>query len=130
MLYNSESVIRDNRGAGEMVDSAMLADELLHRLEEIFSPRIFYAICEKIRDDFFGYEMDVQTAIAERPNLFERAFVPVFGKMGVTILENVCSELHKEFRLDKDLAYSGGGDFAKFMGMKTINSNSPRLARV
>ncbi|AIF85446.1 hypothetical protein NTE_03418 [Candidatus Nitrososphaera evergladensis SR1] len=107
-----------------------MAEEILHRLEEIFSRQIFNAICEKITEDFFGNEMDLRTAIVARPDLFERAFHSIFGNTGFRILEPVYDELHKEFGLDKDLTYLGRGDFAKFMGMKSVNSNTPRLASV
>jgi hypothetical protein len=95
-----------------VVDVETLADAILASLKETFGPLVFTALMDMISEDYLG-EMDARTAIIERPDLFERAFVGMLGVPGKKILADVCEELCAKFFIDRNAAGLGTGDLAK-----------------
>lgn len=71
---------------------------------------------ELIAEDYLG-EMDARTAIIERPDLFERAFVGLLGEAGKKILADICEGLCAEFLLDENAADLKTGDLAECMAI-------------
>lgn len=99
-----------------MVDVETLADVILASLKETFGPLVFTALMDMISEDYLG-EMDARTAIMERPDLFERAFVGMLGAPGKKILADICEELCAKFLVDRDAAGLGTGDLARCMAI-------------
>jgi hypothetical protein len=83
-----------------MVDVETLADAVFDSLKVIFGSTVFPALMEMIKEDYLGAEMDARTALVERPDLFERAFVGLLGESGKKILVDICEELCTRFLLD------------------------------
>ncbi len=95
-------------------DPVNIADALLRNLENTLGIRVFEALITKISLDYLGGEMDVRTAIIDRPDLFERAIIGMFGGTGERILAHIwCVNLRKQFRLDFDLVYHSAGDLVR-----------------
>jgi RecB family endonuclease NucS len=95
-------------------DPGNVADALLINLEDTLGIRVFEALITKISLDYLGGEMDVHTAIIERPDLFERALIGVLGCIGERILAHIwCLKLRKQFRLDPSLTYHKAGDLVR-----------------
>lgn len=90
------------------------ADAIKAYLERVFGTVVFDALKEHIEVEYLG-EIKVETAILERPDLFERAFLNVLGKVGVKVLADMCDELREQLQLETNLGYSQKGDFARFM---------------
>jgi len=111
------------------IRSEQFAEALFTNLESLLGPRVFDAIIEKISYEYLGDELGLGTAIIERPDLFERAFIGIFGEeIGQEILAKTCERTKHELGLDKEaeyneITYSVKGDFAKFvvtaMGLQT-----------
>lgn len=97
-----------------MVDIETLADAILDDLKSVFGPTVFSALMLMIADDFLG-EMDVRTAIMERPDLFERAFIGTLGTPGEKILADICEGLCTRFLIDRDVPGLDTGNLAKCM---------------
>lgn len=87
----------------------MLAD-----LEDTLGIRVFEALVTKISVDYLGGEMDVRTAIIERPDLFERAFIAILGEIGERILAYIwCAKLCHKLNLGSLPMYQKAGDLTK-----------------
>lgn len=97
--------------------SEELVDAMLAKLEQILGSRVFNTLVAKIYQDYLGAEMQVRTAIIQRPDLFERAFTGMLGEMGERVLETVFHRLHAELRLDSAIGYSKFGDLPKCMAL-------------
>jgi CheY-like chemotaxis protein len=99
------------------IDSYKLAETILSTTESIFGPRVFDSFIEKMTNDHLGKEMGIHEAITQRPDLFERVFVGMFGeRAGEQILAKICEQTSRELGLDDAVTiYSMKGDFAKFM---------------
>jgi|SRR5690242_17614211 hypothetical protein len=95
-------------------DPRNVADALLINLENTLGIRVFEALITEISLDYLGGEMDVRTAITERPDLFERAIIGMFGSIGERILAHIwCVNLRDQFGLDAGLRYHRAGDLVR-----------------
>jgi hypothetical protein len=100
-----------------LTNSEQIADAMLSRLKSILGPHVYDLLLEKIATEYLGSEMDVRTAIMQRPEYFERAFVALLGTGGEHLLVSICAELHKEFQLDIGIIYTKIGDLKKCIEM-------------
>lgn len=67
---------------GVIADSERLADAMLANLQEIFGSRVFDTMVAMIVENNLGGEMDIRTAVMQRPDLFERAFIGILCDVG------------------------------------------------
>ena len=108
-------------------DPRDVADALLINLENTLGIRVFDALITNISLDYLGGEMDIRTAIIERPDLFERAIIGMLGSIGERILARIwCVNLREQFRLDPRLIYHNAGDLVRCIEAirKRANENS------
>ncbi|AIC16890.1 hypothetical protein [Nitrososphaera viennensis] len=91
---------------GAIVDSEKTADAILADLQAIFGARVFDALAATIVKDHLGGEMDVRTAIMQRPDLFERAFIAILGEIGERVLAFVCNKLQAGLPPDENSSSS------------------------
>ncbi len=95
-----------------------VSDALLMNLEEVLGSKVFHTVSIVITRDYLGDEMDLQTAIINRPDLFERAFIGMTGDIGERILRHIwSSNLREQFGLEFEETYQGAGDLAKCIHM-------------
>jgi hypothetical protein len=86
-----------------MVAAEKVADAILDSLKEILGTDVFDAFMVEIAYGYLKKEIDIHTTIIERPELFESAFVGIFGKeLGQKILMEICREIKVKFRLKTD----------------------------
>lgn len=95
------------------MDASELADLLLSHLEAVLGPNVFDALIFWMANEYFG-EMGVKTAIAKRPDLFERAFIHALGEAGKHILRNICTAMHTKYTLE-GMPYFKEGDLAAYI---------------
>lgn len=121
---------------GSIVDSEKVADAVLTDLHAVFGTRVFDTLVAMMVENHLGGEMDIRTAIMQRPDLFERAFIGILGEVGERILASVCNNtlpLMRQAELPRDgtnndddssnvVAYSKAGDFAKYISAATTIS--------
>jgi hypothetical protein len=56
-------------------------------MEAIFGASVIHAVVKKIQEDYVGAEMTVAEVLANRPALFERAFLEIVGpRSGESVL--------------------------------------------
>ncbi len=95
-----------------------VVDALLMNLEDLLGSKVFHTISIVITRDYLGDEMDFRTAIINRPDLFERAFIGLIGDIGEKILQHIwCSKLREQFDLEFEETYQTAGDLAKCIHM-------------
>jgi CheY-like chemotaxis protein len=109
-------------------DSATIAREILHNLEDTFGVRVFDALMMEISDNYLGREMDIVSAIKERPDLFDKAFVELLGEPGEKLLAVACRNIGTKFGLDKNAVYSKCGDLARWieLAVSSVRTQSNR----
>jgi hypothetical protein len=100
-----------------IMDSETIADALLGNLKGVFGSSVFSALSTKMTKDYLGDEMDIRTALINRPDLFERIFIGILGTAGERILAWTWDKLSGELALDKDIQYAKKGDLARCMAM-------------
>lgn len=92
----------------------LVADALLRELQGLLGTEVFDALTRMITRDYLDDEMDLQTSIIYRPEVFEHAFIEIIGHISERILECIWNtKLSKEFDLDFGITYQTGGDLAK-----------------
>jgi hypothetical protein len=92
-----------------------VSEAVLAHLKSMLGPQVTAVLLRELQENYFGAEMDVRTAIADRPELFERAFAGVLGRAGQAILVIICKKIHAQFSLDAGVTYSKFGDLARCM---------------
>jgi hypothetical protein len=91
-----------------------VVEALLMNLKDLLGGKVFHTISIVITRDYLGDEMDLRTAIMNRPDLFERAFIGLTGDIGERILQHIwCSKLREQFDLQFEETYQVAGDLAK-----------------
>jgi hypothetical protein len=66
---------------------------ILSQMEALFGPLLMAVLLKELQENYFGDEFDVKRAIAERPDLFERALHGILGKAGTAIMAIVCRKV-------------------------------------
>jgi hypothetical protein len=94
----------DQMVLGVIVDSEKMADAILVKLQTIFGARVFDTLAATIVEDHLGGEMDMRTAMIQRPDLFESAFIEILGGIGEKILAKACYEVQTQFHVDEKVA--------------------------
>jgi hypothetical protein len=102
-----------------LITAEILADAILINLQETFGWSVYDVLVKKITDDYLGNEMDIRTAIVQRPDLFERGFIGLIGPLAEKFLLDICDKIRLDFCLGDAIRYSKKGDFAKYMAIAT-----------
>lgn len=95
------------------IDRMLLAAEIVAKLEVDLGSESLNLIGKMITETYLGGEMDLRTAILERPAVVRRAFVEILGDVGEVLLMNACKNSYAKFGVDKSECCSEPGDFAK-----------------
>ncbi len=86
---------------------------MLQNIKDVLGPEVYDVIMTRIAEDYLDPEMDIRTAVMQRPDIFEGALVELLGQMGEILLVKMCQDIG----LDDSLHYSRPGDLAKCMAM-------------
>lgn len=62
-------------------------------MDSIFGATVFYPLIKKIQDDYVGAEMTVAELLADRPAIFEQAFLDIKGLGLVGAYLHLCGRL-------------------------------------
>jgi hypothetical protein len=92
---------------------SIIADTMLQNLRESLGAEAYDIVMSRIVKDYFGEKIDIHTAIIQRPEVFESAFVDLLGQMGRILLTKLLDDICPESIID--LHYSKAGDFAKYV---------------
>jgi CheY-like chemotaxis protein len=106
----------------ESISSSKLAESLMSVTKSFLGPRVFDAFSKRMTDEYLGGEMSAYSAIVQRPELFERAFIGMLGQgAGEAILGQICKQAASELGFQDAIAttYSRKGDFAIFVATAT-----------
>ena len=89
-------------------------DALILSFEVTFGSRVNDALMQVLTEEYLGGEMDVRSALIYRPDLFEKAFLGIFGEGGEKLLSEIWhSKLCSKFALDSSMTYRKAGDLVK-----------------
>ncbi len=60
---------------------------------------MFDALVINIVDNFFGGQMELRSAIIQRPELFENALTTAIGTAAEKILSHICQQISSEYHV-------------------------------
>lgn len=96
-----------------------IAEAVLTHLKSVPGPQVAAILLKELQEDYFGPKTGTKAAIAQKPELFERAFAGVLDMAGQAILVIICKKIHAQFNLGADMIYSKFGDLARYIAMAT-----------
>lgn len=92
------------------LDMLKFSEAMLLNLRAILGERAYAVVMRHVIDDYLGSEMDIHSAITNRPNVFESALIDLLGQAGMILLRQIVAVTTLgEFN------YSKSGDLAKCM---------------
>lgn len=83
-------------------------------LKSMLDPQVTAVLLRELQEKHFE-EMDAETIIVQKPELFGKAPAGILGRAGQAILVIMCKKVHAQFNLDASVTYSKFGDLAKCM---------------
>lgn len=104
--------------------SSNIIDSILQNLRDILGDEVYDVVMSRIISCYFGKAINVRTALAEDPELFETAFIALLGKMGRILLTKSLDEISAGSIGGQH--YSKSGDFARYIRKQQVSAVASR----
>jgi hypothetical protein len=95
-----------------------IIDSILQNLRDILGDEVYDVVMSRIISCYFGKAINVRTALAEDPELFESALLSLLGEMGKILLAKSLDEISAETIGGQH--YSKSGDFARYIRKQRV----------